>query len=104
VTAELPAKLFLGRLLEHVAPRGFHVVRSGGLYAGRLPRKLEQARTALAASRSCSKLLRLRPLPPAFPLPPTQLPARSAGARSLSPRGSPRSRLPLEPGTGRCPH
>jgi hypothetical protein len=55
VTATLPAQLFVGRLLEHVAPRGFHVVRAGGLYAGGQSRKLEQARTALASSQSCSE-------------------------------------------------
>lgn len=54
VTAKLPAQLFVGRLLEHVAPRGFHVVRAGGLYAGGQSRKLEQARIALAASQSYS--------------------------------------------------
>jgi hypothetical protein len=54
VTTKLPAQLFVGRLLEHVAPRGFHVVRAGGLYAGGQSRKLEQARTAIAASQSCS--------------------------------------------------
>jgi hypothetical protein len=63
-TARLPAPLFVGRLLEHVAPRGFHVVRAGGLYAGGQSRKLEQARTALAASQSGSEAA---PLPSAAP-------------------------------------
>jgi hypothetical protein len=55
VTSKLPAQSFVGRLLEHVAPRGFHVVRACGLYAGGQSRKLEQARAALAAKQSSSE-------------------------------------------------
>jgi len=70
-TTRLPAPLFVGRLLEHVAPRGFHVVRAGGLYAGGQSRKLEQARTSLAAGQASSSVPLVISTPPPITANPT---------------------------------